>query len=55
MLHGGDVSELEKPGTVRCDFSDTVFDSDVPSSGDTKILYLEGENGTGTKISSMAA
>lgn len=55
MLHSGHVSGLEKPGDVRCEFADTVFDSDVHDSGNAKMVYLEGKNKNGTKISSMAA
>lgn len=55
MLHGGHVYGLEKPGAVRRDFANTVFNSDVHDPGNAKMVYLEGESEDGAKGPSMAA
>lgn len=55
MLHGGHVSGLERPGTLRCDFADTGFDSYVHDPGNAKMAYLKGKIEDGAKISSMVA
>lgn len=55
MLHGGHVYGLEKPGSNRRDYADTVYDTHVHDPGDAKMVYLEGKSEDVAKVSSMVA
>lgn len=55
VLHGGHVSELEKSGAAGRVFADSVLDSHVHDPGNAQVVYLEGQDETVAKGSSVAA